>query len=62
MTHNLALCMFGDIQSSFAKIRDDTPKNRHYLERNKIKGVYKPTHALSLGEGAVQVRDYSNLV
>ena len=56
MTHNLALCLFGDVQSSFKTIRETKQIHQNYLEKNNVKGIYKPTQALSLGEGAVQVR------
>ena len=56
MTHNLALCLFGDVQSSFKTIRETKQIHQNYLENNNVKGIYKPTQALSLGEGAVQVR------
>ena len=55
MTHNLALCLFGDVQSSFKTIRETKQIHQNYLEKNNVKGIYKPTQALSLGEGAVQV-------
>ena len=61
MTHNLALCLFGDVQSSFKTIRETKQIHQNYLEKNNVKGIYKPTQALSLGEGAVQVRFMSGL-
>ena len=54
MTHNLALCIYGDVQSSFKTIKETKHTNQFYLESKNIKGIYKPTQALSFGEGAVQ--------
>ena len=54
MTHSIALCIFGDVQHSFKTIKETKHPNQMYLESKSIKGIYKPTQALSLGEGAVQ--------
>jgi len=55
MTHNLALCLFGDVHSSFKTIKESQMTNQAYLSTTGVKGIYKPTQARSFGEGAVQL-------